>query len=161
VELPYDGGQLSMVVIVPEPVAGDGGDALAALETGLTGDRVGAILASIAPSRVALSLPTFSFSSPFDLAQTLVDLGMVDAFGDADFSGIDDSGLRIAKVIHKAFVAIDEAGTEAAAATAVVTEPPSEPPPPIPVAVDRPFLFLVRDIPTGAVLFLGRVVDPR
>ncbi len=78
--------------------------------------------------------------------------------GAADFSGMDGSReLFIHDVVHKAFISVDEKGTEAAAATAVVVGPPSVPPS---VTVDRPFLILVRDIPTGTVLFLGRVVNP-
>jgi serpin B len=80
----------------------------------------------------------------------------------ADFSGINGTGgLAISDVIHQAFVALDEKGTEAAAATAVVVGPPSIPPIEVEVNLDRPFLFLIRDVPTGAVLFLGRLADPR
>jgi serpin B len=158
VEIPYDGDQVSMVVVVPTAV---GADALGALEAGLDGDALAAITASIQPARVALKLPTFSFDSKFRLAEPLKKLGMGLAFAGADFSGITAFPLQIADVIHQSFVAIDEAGTEAAAATAVIFEPPSAPPPPIDVAIDRPFLFFIRDIPTGEILFLGRVVDPR
>ncbi|MGB2985185.1 MAG: serpin family protein, partial [Phycisphaerae bacterium] len=72
----------------------------------------------------------------------------------------DVEQLFIANVIHKAFVAVDEEGTEAAAATAVVVGATSAPGEPVVVTVDRPFVFVVRDIPTGTILFLGRVVDP-
>jgi len=90
-------------------------------------------------------------------------MGMPVAFtDDADFSGMTGKReLFISDVVHKAFVAVDEAGTEAAAATAVivgVTSVPVEPP--VQVIVDRPFIFLIRDIDTGAILFLGRVLDP-
>ena len=70
-------------------------------------------------------------------------------------------GLTITDVVHKAFVAVDEKGTEAAAATGVVLGPTSAPPPPLEVNIDRSFLFVIRDAPTGAVLFVGRLVDPR
>jgi serpin B len=89
-------------------------------------------------------------------------MGMPDAFtGAADFSGmIGSRDLFIAEVIHKAFVSVDEAGTEAAAATAVVMKKMAMPEEPVEVTVDRPFVFLIRDVETGAVLFVGRVVDP-
>jgi serpin B len=91
-------------------------------------------------------------------------MGMPDAFlyQVADFSGMDGSReLFIGDVIHKAFVSVDEAGTEAAAASAVVLPGAApEPAPPIEVTVDRPFVFLIRDIETGTILFVGRVLDP-
>jgi serpin B len=89
-------------------------------------------------------------------------MGMPLAFSEgADFSGMTGSrDLFISDVIHKAFVAVDEAGTEAAAATAVMMKLAAVPEEPVEVTVDRPFLFLIRDIETGAILFLGRVVDP-
>jgi serpin B len=158
VEISYDGEQVSMVVVVPTAA---GADALGELEADLDGDALAAITASVQPARVALKIPTFSFDSKFQLREPLVALGMGAAFDGADFSGIAPIGMKIARVIHQSFVSIDEAGTEAAAATAVIFEPPSAPPPPIDVAIDRPFLFFIRDIPTGEILFLGRVVDPR
>jgi len=107
-------------------------------------------------------MPKFEFDSEFSLKYALTRMGMRDAFsGDADFSGITGSReLFISDVVHKAFVSVDEAGTEAAAATAVIlpssgmTEPPAE------VTIDRPFIFLIRDIKTGAIIFVGRVLDP-
>jgi serpin B len=153
-ELPYDGDQLSMVVIVP--------DDLAAFEAGLDPERLGKVLESITPHQLDLSLPTFRFDAPLGLKEYLLALGMRDAFdAAADFSRIDGrKGLVIQDVLHKGFVAIDEHGTEAAAATAVIVGDTSVPEVAA-LAVDRPFLFLIRDRPTGALLFLGRVVDPR
>lgn len=153
-ELPYDGGELSMVVVVP--------DDLAAFEAGLDADRLHAVVASIQPHQLDLSLPKFRFDAPLGLEDYLRDLGMVDAFTDAaDLSRIDGSRqLVITDVLHKGFVAIDEHGTEAAAATAVIVGDTSVPERAT-LAVDRPFLFFIRDRPTGALLFLGRVVDPR
>ena len=89
-------------------------------------------------------------------------MGMPDAFsGNADFSGMTgDRDLFISDVIHKAFVSVDEAGTEAAAATAVVMQLKGAPMAPVEVTVDRPFVFLIRDIETGAILFIGRIVNP-
>ncbi len=162
VEVPYDGDQLAMVLIRPELAPGASGDPLAALEASLDGAALAAMLGSIEPGHVELALPKFRFSAALGLNDTLIELGAVDAFGPAaDFSGIDGThDLAISDVVHKAFVAIDESGTEAAAATAVVVGDTSVPVT-IPVAFDRPFLFLIRDRPTGAILFIGRVVDPR
>ena len=113
--------------------------------------------------QVALTMPKLEFDSSFELAENLADMGMPDAFLDqvADFSGMDGTRrLFIRDVVHKAFVSVDEAGTEAAAATAVVVVEKGMPAPPVEVTIDRPFVFLIRDIETGAILFLGRVVNP-
>jgi serpin B len=158
VELPYDGEELSMVVILPdEGLFHD-------VEAGLDEVSLGAMLAALTPTRVELTLPKFTFTSDFLLNDPLKALGMVDAFtfGLADFSGMDGSqNLYIGAVIHKAFVDVNEAGTEAAAATAVIMDfGTSIPPDPIAVTVDRPFIFLIRDLQTGAILFVGRVMNP-
>jgi serpin B len=89
-------------------------------------------------------------------------MGMPQAFTDmADFSGMTGNrDIYISDVIHKAFVAVDEAGTEAAAATAVIMRATAMPAEPVVMTIDRPFIFLIRDIQTGAVLFVGRVLDP-
>jgi serpin B len=161
-ELPYDGGQLSMVVVVPELLPEETGDPLSLLEAELTGAKLGEILDSLQAANVTLELPKFQYDAPLSLRDTLSELGMVDAFTtDADLSGIDGTrGLVISDVIHKGFVGIDEKGTEAAAATAVIIDD-SAAPEPAELIVDRPFLFFIVDRPTGAVLFVGRVVDPR
>jgi serpin B len=154
-ELRYDGNQLSMVVVAP--------DDLAVFEAGLSPAVLAQIDAGLQVHLVDLSLPKFRFDAPLDLKQVLGALGMTDAFTDgrADFSGIDGTrDLVITDVLHKGFVAIDEKGTEAAAATAVVIGPTSAPEP-AKLVVDKPFLFFIRDLPTGAILFVGRVVDPR
>ena len=106
-------------------------------------------------------MPKFEFESSFNLNETLKALGMPLAFDPekADFSGMDGTrGLSIADVVHKAFVSVDEEGTEAAAATAVILR--TSLPPPAELVVDRPFLFLIRHNPTGTILFVGRVLDP-
>jgi len=124
---------------------------------------VEAIVRGLAPRQVALTMPKFSYDSSFKLNETLRALGMADAFkpGVADFSGMDGThDLFIGAVVHKAFVAVDEAGTEAAAATAVIMRLESAPAQPVQVTVDRPFVFLIRDLETGAILFVGRVVNP-
>jgi len=153
-ELPYDGHQLSMVVVVP--------DDLAAFEAGVTGSRLQEIAASVQRYELDLTLPKFKFDAPLDLKKILQELGMTDAFsGAADFSRIDGTRrLQITDVLHKGFIGIDERGTEAAAATAVIVGETSLPPSAT-LIVDRPFVFFIRDRPTGAILFLGRVIDPR
>lgn len=158
VGLPYDGLELSMVVIMPDT------GSLAAFESNLNESVLSAITDSLAPTRVQLSMPKFTIEgASFSLSAALQSMGMIDAFlpGTADLSGIDGTRtLYVSDVIHKAFVAVDEKGTEAAAATGVIISGTSMPPPPVPVVLNRPFLFLIRDIETKAVLFLGRVVNP-
>jgi len=112
---------------------------------------------------VSVQLPRFRFESSWRLDDTLKAMGMPTAFsGDADFSAMNGrKGLFISAVTHRAFVAVDEKGTEAAAATAVVMERKGRPAEPRLFKADRPFLFCIRDRETGALLFLGRVSDPR
>ena len=157
VELPYDGQQLAMLILLP------GAGQLAAFEGSLNAEQVEAIGRGLAPKQVALTMPRFKYESSFKLNETLRAMGMADAFTPkvADFSGMDGThDLFIGAVLHKAFVAVDEAGTEAAAATAVVMKLMSSPVSPVQVTVDRPFVFLIRDLETGAILFVGRVVNP-
>jgi serpin B len=156
VELPYDGYELSMVLLVPEAGEFD------AFEDALDVERVESILQNLAPTQVALSMPKFTIESSFSLVDALDALGMPDAFSEkADFSGMTGNReLFVSDVVHKAFVSVDEAGTEAAAATAVIMALTAAPAEPIRVTVDRPFIFAIRDIETGALLFVGRVIDP-
>ena len=156
VELPYDGRELSMVILLPK--AGQ----LEAFENMLNLRQVDGIIAGIEYRQVALTMPKFEFESDFGLKEALAGMGMPVAFTrNADFSGMTGNrDLFIADVIHKAFVSVDEAGTEAAAATAVVMKLTAAPAMPVEVTVDRPFVFLIRDIETGAILFVGRVVNP-
>jgi serpin B len=157
VTVPFVGGKLEMLVVVPR----DG--ALEAIEVGLTAATIQDIAAAQRTTAVLLRLPKFKFGSRFSLIPTLDRLGMREAFTSAaDFSGISGSSpLNISDVVHQAFVGIDEKGAEAAAATAVVALPPSVSAAMIELNVDRPFLFFIRDQPTGAILFAGRVLDPR
>lgn len=152
-ELPYDGGELSMVLVLPSE--------LGTFEAGLDQARLDGVLASLGSRSVTMTLPRFKIVSTLDLAPPLEDLGMPAAFSDgADFSGIDgQGGLFITDVLHKAFVSVNEAGTEAAAATAVVIGETSAPEPAT-IRFDRPFLFVIRDRATSAILFVGRVADP-
>ena len=144
-----------MVILLPD--AGT----FEAFAQGLDAAELRAILGDIQPAGVQLAMPRFRFEAGFELQGALMELGMVDAFGAAaDFSGMDGTHeLYIDEVYHQAFVDVDEAGTQAAAASAVVMKrgrPAAE----HGVQVDRPFLTLIRDTETGAVLFLGHVVDP-
>jgi len=156
VELPYDGRELSMVILLPQ--AGQ----FEMFEGSLDAQRVDAIVKDLKSRRVALTMPRFEFESGFSLKETLAAMGMPVAFsGGADFSGMTGNrDLFISDVVHKAFVSVDEAGTEAAAATAVVMELTAVPGPPVEVTVDRPFIFLIRDIETGTILFVGRIMNP-
>ena len=156
VELLYDGDELSMVILLPE--AGQ----FEAFAEGLQAQQVDAIINDLQDTRVTLTMPRFELDSEFSLKDTLAGMGMPIAFsGDADFSGMTgNQELSISDVVHKAFVAVDEAGTEAAAATSVIIKLTAVPEPPVEVTIDRPFIFLIRDIETGAILFIGRVMNP-
>jgi serpin B len=156
IELPYDGWELSMVIFLPK--AG----AFETFEAAVHAKEVEAMVQGLSHRRVALTMPRFLFASGFRLADALTSMGMPAAFADdADFSGMTGNrDLFLADVIHKAFVSVDEEGTEAAAATAAVMVPTITPrETPIDFRVDHPFIFLIRDIKTSAVLFVGRVVD--
>ena len=155
VELPYVGGSLALTVILP--------DDLATFEEGLTPQVLAQVTSALAPREVELSLPKFSIETSMSLAAALRSMGMPLAFDpdQADFSGMTtQERLFISDVIHQADIAVDEKGTEAAAASAVVMAGTAAPAEPVTVRVDRPFLFALRDLPTGAILFLGRVNDP-
>jgi len=156
VELRYDGGELSMVILLPRL------DQFEAFEGSLDAQQVDGIIGRLEHRQVALAMPQFEFESSFSLRETLAMMGMPVAFsGGADFSGMTGNrDLFIADVVHKAFVSVDEAGTEAAAATAVVMQLTAVPETPVEVTVDHPFIFLIRDIETGTILFVGRVVNP-
>ncbi len=156
VELPYDGHEMSMVILLPDE------GKLDVFEGSLDADRVQAIIEALDRRQVVLTMPKFEFDARFSLAKALTALGMPQAFSDAaDFSGMTGTReLFISEVVHKAFVSVDEEGTEAAAATAVLMPTSAMPQEPVEVTVDHPFLVLIRDIQTGTILFVGRVVDP-
>ena len=156
VDLPYSWGEMSMTILLPDE------GRLEEFEGSLDSAMLDRIIDEIEIDYITLTMPLFEFESEFDLGDTLAGMGMPDAFrAEADFSGMTGSrDLWISEVVHKAFVSVDEEGTEAAAATGAVmlTSGPSKEP--IEVTVDRPFIFLIRDIGTGTVLFLGRVLNP-
>ncbi len=152
--LPYDGDELDMVFIVPDE------GQFANVDSGLTAAWLEGVLSDLAPSGIGgVTMPKFDFRFKTSLIETFQALGMTDAFdSNADFSGIDGTrDLVITGIVHEAFVKVTEDGTEAGGATAVVVGETSVPEW---VTIDRPFLFLIRDIETGAVLFIGRVLDP-
>ena len=161
VELPYGGNELSMLVLLPRKVNGCG-----RLEDELSPALLFRSLQQMKPREVELFLPRFKMESNFELNDTLGKMGMTDAFsmGAANFAGIDGAvDLFISDVFHKAWVEVNEEGTEAAAATAVVVTESAEPrpPPPRPVfRADHPFVFCIRHMQSGSLLFLGRLADP-
>jgi serpin B len=156
-ELPYEEHDLSMIVLLPTKA-----DGLAACEKTLTATSLRKWLGKLSVHQVDIKLPKFKTTAEFRLDKVLQDMGVRDAFDDrkADFSGLSSrKGLCITAVVHKAFVDVNEAGTEAAAATAVVIGKRSLPPP-ARFHAQHPFLYLIRDNHTGSVLFMGRVVNP-
>ena len=157
VDVPYFRREMSMTILLPD--AGT----FREFEDSLNAEILSRILEDIEIDYITLTMPLFEFESEFSLGETLAEMGMPDAFGaHADFSGMTGNrGLSISKVVHKAFVSVDETGTEAAAATGVIATVSLPSKDPIPVTVDRPFLFLIRDTATGTVLFLGRVMNPK
>lgn len=165
--LPYTGGELQFLVLLPNEVKG-----LRALESKLTADLL-AQCARLESGDIDLYIPKFKLEPPtIPLSAELRALGMKSAFdqptGSANFDRIaprkSDDYLYISEVFHKTFIAVDEKGTEAAAATAVAMLAGSamiKRPKPIEVKVDRPFLYAIQHVPSGTCLFIGRVTDPR
>lgn len=154
VELPYVGGSLAMTLLLPDGTAAG---------PGLTAAAFDAAIAALKARNVTLAYPKHSVESKLELEQVLPALGMPTAFqpGKADFSGMTtEEQLFISAVIHQANMDVDEKGTTAAAATAVVMRATALPAEPVTLRLDKPFYFALRDIPTGTILFLGRVSDP-
>ena len=160
VSIPYEA--MSMVVLLPHK------GRLAALGDALNATFLDRVVAGMESTLVDLKLPRFEVRCTYELVETLRGLGIEAGFDAtrSDFSGVSDhpEGLSISGVMHDAWVKVDEEGTEAAAATAMAMAAGAwseeEPPAPIPFHVDRPFVFLIRDDETGAVLFMGRIMDP-
>ncbi len=158
VDMPYRGVEMSMTVLLPDE------GRFKEFEHSMDTELLGRILDNIEKQNVQLTMPKFEFESQFALAETLKVMGMPDAFDEwtSDFSGMDgrscqvgdDPCLFIQDAIHKAFVSVDEEGTEAAAATGLIVQAQSIP---VSVSVDRPFIFLIRDRATDTILFLGRM----
>ncbi len=156
-ELPYAGKELSMLVLLPKKAIG-----LKKLEQKLTVSSLKKWTKNMGNKEVKVFLPKFEMSSQFSLGNTLASMGMPDAFsGQANFSGMDGTKkLFISAVIHKAFIAVDEEGTEAAAATGVAVALTAIGPPTPVFRADHPFLIIIRDNITGSILFFGRVLNP-
>ena len=160
-EMPYVGKDLSMVVLLPKKI-----DGLSDLEKNLTADKLAGWLGKVHKQEVIVSLPKFKTTQMLGMKDILSAMGMPAAFtpGVADLSGIADvkEPLWISDVIHKAFIDVNEEGTEAAAATAVViaTESARIEPPTPEFRADHPFVFLIRDRRSDSILFLGRMADP-
>lgn len=155
-ELPYTGNDVSMCILLPRKV-----DGLAALEAKLDAKQLGQLTAQARQTTVRVTLPKFKMTSEFRLRNVLEKLGMKLAFSrKADFSGMDGTrNLYVYDVVHKAFVDVNEEGTEAAATTGTIFKTRSAPRHPT-FRADRPFLFLIRDKTSGSILFLGRYAEP-
>ena len=155
--MPYTGGRLSMLILLPKEVAN-----LGQVESQLTVPTLTEWMGKLRSAEVSVIMPKFKMTCEFSLGETLTALGMKDAFSlpPADFSGIDGRrDLFISAVLHKAFVDVNEEGTEAAAATAVIMTWSAKN---IEIfRADHPFIFLIRDDKTGSILFIGRVMNPK
>ena len=156
----YKDQRLAMIFILPRSIG-----AIAEIEKTITVEKIEQIVKNTSANEVEVYIPKFTFSYSTELSKNLRKMGMVSAFTDeADFSGITDPKyFKISKVIHKAFVEVNEKGTEAAAVTAITMRVLGGPlePPQIPVfKADHPFIFLMYDKQTEAIMFMGRVMDP-
>jgi serpin B len=157
-EMPYSGDDLSMVVILPRENTG-----ITELEKDFSEEKLKQWLRGLYKREVVLLLPRFTLTAELSLSDTLKAMGMKDAFSlpPADFSAITGKkDLFISSVIHKAFVQVNEEGTEAAAATAVMMKMLAMPDPPPVFRADHPFIFLIRDKRSGSILFMGRLIKP-
>ena len=153
-ELPYTGKELSMMILLPKE------NDLGAVEEGLSLEKYNILADEMKETCVNVFMPRFTFETKYFMKEDLMEMGMPTAFSpSADFSGmVEAGGLFIDKVIHQAFIEVNEEGTEAAAATGVsmtLSAPISET-----FRADHPFIFLIRDRVTGTILFMGRVMDP-
>jgi len=156
IEVPYDGDELGMLVIVPK--AGT----YASFETALTGGKVLDILAGLSNRQVSLAFPKLKMDAGLSLKNSLKQLGMKQAFDGADFSGMSSSmSLVIEDVVHKTFLAVDEDGTEAAAAAGVIVGERAAPMDKVKMTVDRPFITAIVDRQTKTLVFLGRILTPK
>ncbi|MBV8842626.1 MAG: serpin family protein [Bryobacterales bacterium] len=159
-EMRYAGTGIAFDVLLPKNVQG-----LPDLEKTLTNDSLTGWLGNLSDREVQVSIPKFRAESDFSLGKTLSTMGMPTAFtGRADFSGISaKGGLQVGEVVHKAFVDVTEQGTEAAAATgiAVTMAAVLVPRPPLVFRADHPFMFVIRDVHSGTILFIGRLMSPK
>lgn len=157
-ELPYEGDKLSMLILLPRE-----SHELYKLERELSSAKLNKLLGELyeyPSTKIDVYLPKFKFTTSIDLNKGLEKMGMKDVFDrtKADLSGITGyRGMFVSKALHKAFINVDEEGTEAAAATGIIIELASLP---FQFKIDKPFMFMIRDNPTGTILFMGRVIDP-
>lgn len=150
-----------MLVLLPDKKSD-----IETLEKALSAEQLSKWIAAMTPQKVKIYLPKFKQENDYELAQTLAKMGMPSAFSPeaADFSGItglDD--LYISNIVHKTFIEVAEEGTEAAAATAVIMMRTSMPAPDDDAVVfraERPFIYIIRDNTTGAIIFIGRYTRP-
>jgi serpin B len=156
-QMPYGGGDLAMLVLLPKKQ-----DGLGEMEKALTADLLGTITSQLRTRECVVSLPKFKIESGFSLNADLPALGMQAAFSSgADFSGIDGArDLFVSDVIHKAFVDVDEQGTEAAAATGVVVTAMAMPMRPLEFNADHPFVLFIRDVRNQTIIFAGKIEKP-
>jgi len=150
-ELPYLGDRLSMLILLPNDV-----DGIKSIEESLSAQKISQWNDDLLQMRLFVQIPKFTMETDYNLIPELKKLGINAAFGPADFSGISNADLFISQAVHKAFVDVNEVGTEAAAATGIVmleSMPPS-------FMADHPFVFIIQDKETGVILFMGKVVDP-
>jgi serpin B len=158
-ELPYVNNEVSMVVVLPRKV-----DGLSQVEKSMDAKWLADLPGRLGPRQVQVALPRFKMRAEFELSKVLASMGMPLAFGPkADFSGMStEEKLVIDAVIHQAYVDVNEEGTEAAAATAVTMRALAvhNPQPPVIFRADHPFAFMIRDVRSGAILFMGKVMNP-
>ena len=152
VELPYEGENFSMLVLLPRDV-----DGMESLEESLSADSLDKWKEEMNTMKTKVYMPKFKLETEYDLKSVLQEMGIHDAFANADFTGISNSGLYIEKATHKAFVEVNEEGTEAAAATGMSMTVSG----PFDFTVDRPFIFIIQDNETGQILFMGKIMDPQ
>ena len=157
IEIPYSSGKMSMLIILPKDNAG-----FSTLKKEINPDFYKKVNSALVSKKVKLYLPKFKIISEFELSDMLKQMGMPEAFSDrADFSGMTGTkDLKISKVIHKAFVEVNETGTEAAAATAVVMRVKSMPVAPPEFRADHPFMFIIKENTDNSILFAGNIYNP-
>jgi serpin B len=158
VDIAYKDGKFSMIIILPDDPSGN----LSDLEKELSSEWYYTLQNRLKTEQISLTMPVFEFTYEIGASELLADMGMPTAFSSqADFSGMTtDAALAISEVQHKAFIRVDEKGTEAAAATGVIMVETSIPEPTVTITVNQPFLFFIRETETGTILFAGRVTDP-
>ena len=157
-ELNYLGGDIAMIVLLPKER-----DGLGSIEQSMSKEELDSIRDSMTRQPLTVQIPRFEFETQYNLVEPLQSLGLEDAFDreNADFQGITDEQVYLEKAAHKAFVNVNEEGTEAAAITALVMRATSGPPEPVAEFIaDHPFMFIIQEKETEEILFIGRVMDP-